>query len=179
MLLSQHREEELRDDLTAIEETLRASIKELRQVLAGLRPPALEEMGLTHAVHQDMERLEAAGVSCSFEVEGSAVRLPASAEIAVFRTAQETLTNVSKHAQATEVSLKLDFRDDELLIRIRDNGCGFNVSQALEAAGSAGHMGLLGIKQRVDALGGVLQINSDQGLGTGVEIRMPIQQASE
>ena len=179
VLLSQHREEELRDDLTAIEETLRASIKELRQVLAGLRPPALEEMGLTHAIHQDMGRLEADGVSCSFEVEGTAVRLPASAEIAVFRTAQETLTNVSKHAQATEVSLKLDFRDDELLIEIRDNGCGFNVSRALETAGSAGHMGLLGIKQRVDALGGVLQITSDQGSGTGVEIRMPIQQASE
>ena len=75
--------------------------------------------------------------------------------------------------------MKLDFRDDELLIRIRDNGCGFNVSRALETAGSAGHMGLFGIKQRVDALGGVLQITSDQGLGTGVEIRMPIQQVSE
>jgi len=178
-LLSQHKDEELHNDLTAIEETLQASIKELRQVLAGLRPPALEEMGLTHAIRQDMDRLKAEGMSCSFEVEGTVVRLPISAEIAAFRTAQETLTNVSKHAQATEVSLKLDFKDDELLIGIRDNGCGFDVSRALEGAVSVGHMGLLGIKQRVDALGGVLQITSDRASGTKVEISMPIQAVSE
>ncbi|MCH8090462.1 MAG: histidine kinase, partial [Chloroflexi bacterium] len=80
---------------------------------------------------------------------------------------------------ATEVSLKLDFQDDELLIGIRDNGCGFDVSRALEGAVSVGHMGLLGIKQRVDALGGVLQITSDRGSGTKVEISMPIQPVSE
>ena len=178
-LLDQNKEEELRNDLTVIEKTLRASIKELRQVLAGLRPPALEELGLAHAIRQDMERLAAEGVSCSFEVNGPAVRLPTSVEITAFRIAQETLTNVSKHARASEVSLNLAFKSDELMLRVQDNGCGFNVSRALVGAGSGGHLGLLGIKQRVDALGGVLQITSDPGSGTRLEIRMPIPQGSQ
>ena len=178
-LLDQGKEDELRSDLTAIEETLRTSLKELRQVLAGLRPPALEELGLAHAIRQDMERLTNEGVTCSFEVKGTAIRLPASVEITAFRIAQETLSNVSKHASASEVSLKLAFESDELTLRIRDNGCGFDLSRTLEGADSVGHLGLLGIKQRVDALGGVLQITSDPGSGTEFEIRMPIQQGSQ
>ena len=179
VLLDQDEKEELHDDLTVINETLRASIKELRQVLAGLRPPALEELGLAHAIRQDMERLTGDGVSCSFEVDGSAVRLPASVEITAFRIAQETLTNVSKHAKASEVSLKLAFKSDELTLKVRDNGCGFDLSRTLEGAGTGGHLGLLGIKQRVDALGGVLEITSNPGSGTRFEIRMPIQQGSQ
>ncbi len=103
------------------------------------------------------------------------MRLPAAMEITAFRAAQETLTNVSKHAYATEVSLELDFKNSEVVIEIRDNGRGFNVSRALEGAVSGGQMGLLGIKQRIDTLGGVYQITSHQGAGTRVEIRMPIQ----
>lgn len=178
-LLSQNKNEELLEDLKAIEEILLTSIKELRTVLAGLRPPALEELGLTHAVQQDMQRLMSQGVACTFEVEGKVSRMPASVEIAAFRTAQETLTNVSKHAKASEVFLKMDFKNDELLIRIRDNGRGFDVSKTLEGAASDGHMGLLGIKQRVDALGGVLQITSEQGSGTCVEIKVPIQYVTQ
>ena len=82
-------------------------------------------------------------------------------------------------ARASEVSLMLDFKSDELNIRVRDNGCGFDVFGALNGAGSVGHLGLLGIKQRVDTLKGVLQITSDPGSGTRVEIRMPIQQGSQ
>ena len=179
VLLDQHKEEELHNDLTVIEETLRDSIKELRQVLAGLRPPALEELGLAHAIRQDMERLTAEGVSCSLEVDGSAVRLPASVEITAFRIAQETLTNVSKHANASEVSLNLAFKSEELTLRVRDNGCGFNLSRTLEGARTVGQLGLLGIKQRVDALGGVLQITSNPESGTTFEIKMPILYGSQ
>ena len=148
-------------------------------MLASLRHPALEELGLAHAIQQDMGRLTDEGVTCTFEVKGSVIRLPASVEITAFRIAQETLTNVSKHANASEVSLKLAFKSDELMLRVQDNGCGFNVSRALVGAGSGGHLGILGIKQRVDALGGVLQITSDPGSGTRLEIRMPIPQGSQ
>ena len=107
------------------------------------------------------------------------MRLPNSVEITAFRIAQETLTNVSKHARANQVSLKLDFKSDELNIRIRDDGCGFNVSRVLDEARSVGHLGILEIKQRVVSRGGDLQITSGQGSGPEGEIRSPVPQGSQ
>ncbi len=174
-LMAQGKTQQLAKDMGEVETTLRSTLKELRQVLSGLRPPALEELGLTHAVIRDLERLEETGVSCSIQMEGSPMRMPLEAEIATYRVVQEGLNNIRKHAHAGEARVRLEFGDQELSIRIKDNGSGFNTAEALEGDPSIGHLGLVGMKHRVEGLGGTIQISSKVGLGTTIDIHLPIE----
>ena len=103
------------------------------------------------------------------------MRLPTEAEIATYRVVQEGLNNIRKHANASEARVRLEFGERELSIRIKDNGAGFNTSEALEGDPSIGHLGLVGMKQRVEGLGGTLRISSKIGLGTTVDIHLPVE----
>ena len=174
-LLSGNDSDEAQDELAAMESTIDKSLKELRRVVTGLRPPALDELGLSHALRQSLEDLKTDGVDCQFSEVGTPVRLPSSTEIAVYRMVQEALTNVRKHADATKVNLRLQCQADKLLVEVRDNGRGFNLSQTLDSAISVGHMGMLGMKQRVEALGGDIKIKTSEGAGTTITLRLPIQ----
>ncbi len=81
-----------------------------------------------------------------------------------------------KHAaDATKVNLRLQFQADNLLVEIRDNGKGFNLSQTLDSAISVGHMGLLGMKQRAETLGGDIKLKTGGGTGTTIILSLPIQ----
>ena len=174
-LLSGNDNNEAQDELATMESTIDKSLKELRRVLTGLRPPALDELGLSHALRQSLEDLKTDGINCHFSEVGKPVRLPLSMEIAVYRIVQETLTNVRKHANATEVNLRLQCQPDKLLVEIRDNGRGFDLSQTLDSAISVGHMGLLGMKQRVEMLGGDIKIKTGEEAGTAIILSLPIQ----
>jgi two-component system, NarL family, sensor histidine kinase DegS len=112
---------------------------------------------------------------CKFSEIGTQARLSSSVEIAVYRLVQEALTNIRKHAQATKVNLRLQFRKDNLQVEIRDNGKGFNLSQTLDSAVAVGHMGLLGMKQRAEMLGGDIKIKTGEGSGTVLTLNLPIE----
>ena len=142
--------DEVQTELASVEQTVDGSLKELRRVLSGLRPPALDELGLTHALRQEGEGLQSSGISCRFEMEGGPIRLPSSVEIAVYRIVQEAINNIRKHSGASNVTLRLSFWNEYLRIQINDNGKGFDVGQTLESAIAQQHMGLLGMKQRVE-----------------------------
>lgn len=169
----------IRGDLASIENTIDACIKELRRVLAGLRPPALEELGLGHAISQDLKALEAEGVVSHLEVVGVPSRLPATVEIAAYRIIQEALNNLRKHARASQVQVWLRFQDKELNIEIADNGQGFDVARTLDSAVSVGSMGLLGMQERASWLGGTVKMYSRPGAGTRLEIRLPASPPQE
>jgi len=174
-LLSGSDSDEARDELATVESTIDKSLKELRRVLTGLRPPALDELGLSHALRQSLEELKTDGIDCHFSEVGMPARLPSSMEIAVYRVVQEALTNIRKHANATRVNLRLQFQADKLLVGIRDNGKGFDLSHTLDSAISVEHMGLLGMKQRAEMLGGDIRIRTGEGAGTAITLRFPIQ----
>jgi signal transduction histidine kinase len=161
-------------ELTDMESTITKSLKELRRVVIGLRPPALDELGLTHALQQSLEELKADGTDCKFSQIGEPLRLPSNVEIAVYRIVQEAMTNIHKHANASKVSLRLQFQDDKLQVEIKDNGNGFDLPQTLDSAISVGHVGLVGMKQRAEMLGGYVQIRSREGSGATVTISLPI-----
>ena len=168
-----------RRDLSDMESTIARSLKELRRVVVGLRPPALDELGLTHALRQSLEELKSDGIDCRFSQVGTPCRLPSSMEIAVYRVVQEALTNIRKHAEATKINLRLQFQEDKLLVEIRDNGQGFNLSQTLDSAIAVGHLGLLGMKQRAEMLGGDIRIKTSEGNGTTIILSLPIQSRVE
>ncbi len=174
-LLSGHNNAKARGELAAMESTIDKSLKELRRVVIGLRPPALDELGLNHALRQSLEDLKTNGLDCQFSQLGTPVRLPSSMEIAVYRVVQEALANVRKHANATKVNLRLQFHADKLLVEVRDNGTGFDLPRTLDSAISVGHMGLLGMKQRAETLGGDIRIKTVGGTGTTIILSLPIQ----
>ena len=147
-VLSGDGNEKVISELAEMEDTITKSLKELRRVVIGLRPPALDELGLSHALRQGLDDLKAAGLDCKFNQVGVPLRLPSNVEIAVYRVVQEALTNIRKHANASKVNLNLQFQDDKLLVEINDNGQGFALSQTLDSAVSVGRIGLLGMRQR-------------------------------
>lgn len=167
-------DEKARRELADMEHTVTKSLKELRRVVVGLRPPALDELGLSHALRQSLEDLKADSLDCKFSVVGTPFRLPSSMEIAVYRVVQETLSNVRKHAQASKVNLRLQFQEDRLLVEIHDNGKGFDLNQTLDSAIMVGHMGLLGMKQRAEMLGGNVNIKTSDGAGTTIIFSIPV-----
>lgn len=164
-----------RDELEAMETTINKSLKELRRLMIGLRPPALDELGLNHALRQSLEELKADGIVCGFREVGTPVRLASSTEIAVYRIVQEALANIRKHAGATKVNISLQFLADRLIVEVRDNGRGFDFYKTLDSAISVGRMGLLGMKQRVETLGGDIRINTREGAGTTIILSLPTQ----
>jgi signal transduction histidine kinase len=161
-------------ELTEIEGTVDQILKELRRVMAGLHPPALDELGLVHALRQAVEKLKNDGIACRVETKGTPVRLPLSIEIAVYRLVQEALTNVRKHSQATKVILRLNFRANDISIEIRDNGKGFDLPTTVSSLVLEEHMGLFGMKERASMLGGELKIETRPGAGTCVKLSCPV-----
>jgi signal transduction histidine kinase len=169
----------VRSELSDMEGTITKSLKELRRVVVGLRPPALDELGLTNAIRQSLDDLTADGIEGKYNQAGQPCRLPSSIEIAVYRVVQESLINIRKHAKATEVALNVEFNPDEMSLEIRDNGRGFNLTQTLSSAISVGHLGLLGMKQRAEMLGGNMNIRTGEGTGTTVSFNFPVNSRME
>jgi signal transduction histidine kinase len=133
-----------------------------------LRPAALDDLGLETAISNYVEKWsERNSIPLDFHSGLNKLRLPPPIETAVFRIVQEALTNVLKHAEATRVSVMLEYRYDELLVIVEDNGRGFQPE--VERNG----LGLIGMNERVALVGGKLNIESAPGLGTTLATRIP------
>lgn len=139
-----------------------------------LRPAALDDLGLETALSNYVEKWsDRSSIPLDFHSGLDKLRLPAPVETAVFRIVQEALTNVLKHAQANRVSVMLEYRNDELLVIVEDNGCGFHPGKVGDG------LGLLGMHERVALVGGKLDIESDMGAGTTLVVRIPASASSQ
>jgi len=173
-ILSKYKDRYAEAELREIKSVIDQSIKELRRVIIDLHPPDLAELGLLGALQQNLGNFKkVTGIAYSLRIEGSPVDLPPISEIAAYRVTQEALANVRKHAQATKVDVVLRFDGDELHLLIRDNGKGFDPSHVLSNARSAGRVGLLGMRNRVETLGGTIAIDSVKGKGTCISVTIP------
>ncbi|MFC2010184.1 histidine kinase [Chloroflexota bacterium] len=174
-LIQGNGDDKVKIELAKMEDTIDKSLKELRRIVVGLRPPILDELGLTHALQQSLKDLIEDGISYKFSQEGEQIRLSSSVEITVYRAIQEAINNIRKHSEATKVSLTMQYQADRLIVEIRDNGKGFDLSQTTDSAISIGHMGLLGMRQRAEILGGRIRIKTSEGSGTIITLNLPIQ----
>jgi signal transduction histidine kinase len=152
------------------------ALRELRDLIADLRPSVLDDLGLVPALQgQVQEFTERSGVQASLIVGGRRRRLEPEIEIVLFRIAQEALNNVGKHAQASKTLMRLEFEPQQVQLIITDNGQGFNPREALEAGGAQRRAwGLLGMQERVSLVGGVCEIVSRHGDGSTVRVVIPI-----
>ena len=161
---------ELKQRFDDIESLLRGTILQIRDVLSNLLPPALEEFGLLAALRYHVQRL-AAHSDLKLEVNGQepSPRMPPQVEIALFRIAQEALTNVLKHAQARCVTLVLSRVGGRIRLRIQDDGRGFDCDNNRSAPNS---LGMATMHERAQAIGAELQLRSAPGAGTRITVEV-------
>lgn len=148
----------------------------VRNVSTGLHPPMLEELGLEATLKSHLEEFsrQYVGIKVSMRFPGNEKRLPNEIELAVFRVCQESLNNIAKHANAKNVELNLELQGNILNLSIDDDGEGFDLKELRAMGGNKSGIGLLGVRERVGALGGRLCIDSSPGKGTSIHIKMPI-----
>ena len=152
---------------------LGAAIAEARRVIEGLRPIALDELGLEATLRQHAQELaEEAGWSLEFQVSPANLRAPPEVETTAFRIAQEALTNARKYAATDRVRVSLARENGNLVVEVRDWGRGFDLASAV-----AHHqgIGLAGIQERARLLGGLCTIESQLGEGTTVKVTLPLR----
>jgi len=146
---------------------------QLRRLSHELRPMILDDLGLQPALHFLAQGVSArTGIPVTVECSTDG-RLSPAIETAIYRIVQEALVNVTKHAQATSVRIQLQREADLIRCGVRDDGVGFDVPAVVAQRGKPG-LGLLGIRERLDALGGKLSITSAPGRGTELLITIPI-----
>jgi two-component system, NarL family, sensor histidine kinase UhpB len=160
--------------LVEVGQELGRQIDELRTMAVGLRPPALDMLGLAPAVETLARQLaDRTGVRIRAKTEPIGGLLDPTAELAMYRILQEALGNAAKHAAARSVELELARSDGHVVGVVRDDGRGFSVVEAL--AGSA--VGLYGMKERASYVGGRVDIASEPGGGTRVLVSIPVAEA--
>ena len=146
--------------------------EELRRISHEMRPPILDDLGLVPAL-EFMARGLARRSGLRIEVGGRRMRLPAEVETNLYRVAQEALNNVVRHAAAQRVVVEVLARGGQARVEVSDDGCGFVVDEVLARRGERG-LGLLGMQERIDALGGELRIESSPGAGTRLRVTVPM-----
>jgi signal transduction histidine kinase len=153
-----------------LREELRAAIADIRRLVHGLRPPALDELGLTGALQRLAERsgTDGTGPRVTVEVDGDLPGLPAAVEVAAYRIAQEALTNAGRHSGATTCSARLTVEGTDLLLEIADDGAG------LPAAGLIPGVGLSSMRERAAEMGGECLVDSVTAGGVRVRARLPL-----
>lgn len=170
----------LADDVSPLTETLRTMraevrdlLTELREVCAELRPPMLDTIGLSAALRvlaEDWATQHHIPIQLDLAPDAALHTLPSEVTVNLYRVAQEALANIARHAHARSVALQLAFDDARLALTIRDDGCGFVVPSTLNELAAAGHFGLVGLRERVELIGGALTVESAPSEGTMVRV---------
>ena len=146
------------------------TIERVRRISTELRPGMLDDLGLAATVEWAAEEFAArTGTKCLLDLPPEYAPVDSETATAVFRIFQETLTNVARHANASEVRVRLAEQDGDLTLEVHDNGRGIGE----EELASADSLGILGMRERALLLGGTLSITGESGKGTTVRLRIP------
>lgn len=150
--------------------------RDMHHIAIELRPPVLDDLGLQIAMESYVSSWNRrTGIAAGFACQGlSRKKIPEEVETALYRVLQEALTNVARHAGAKRVSVILEGTEQGIVEIIEDEGQGFDTSTLSSAAELKQHLGVLGMRERIEAFGGSLEIESTIGTGTSVFARIPL-----
>lgn len=150
--------------------TLQA-IEELRRTSLDLRPSVLDDLGLVPALRWLVTNMnEESGINTRIIIKGNKRKLLPQAEVSIFRVVQEALNNIKRHSNAKKAVVNLEFDTNSLKMMIKDDGNGFRPPRKFDRLAAKGKLGLIGMRQRIDLLGGKFQIRSRVGGGTSLLI---------
>jgi signal transduction histidine kinase len=151
------------------QELTQKGLTQVRESVAALRESPVSNRPLSEAIASLVKEAQSSGIVTEFQVAGEPLALENKVALALYRAAQEGLTNVRRHARASRVDVLLDFQPDEVRLQVKDNGVG--------AAKTGGGFGLLGIHERMQLLGGKLEIDTGAGKGFCLTASVPVSQA--
>ena len=170
-------------DTSIVQDTMNDSLgildkilQRVRDLSLDLRPSLLDDLGLVPAVRWYVERqAQRAGLVAEVEAEKLLQDLEPDLSVACFRIVQESITNILRHAKATKIRVELRQTDQYLDLCIKDDGVGFRVRETSATVAGRSTLGLLGMQERAQALGGQVTIQSSPDRGTEVRVRMPLR----
>ena len=149
-------------------------ISRVRKISVDLRPPLLDEVGLVSALRVYLDsQAELSGLAIELQADGAGAssRLPSDLEIACFRVVQESITNALRHAGSRRIKVRIARSATAISLSVADDGRGFNLG-TLDEAAATGHLGVLGMRERIRARGGRFTLTSAPGAGTTVEVEL-------
>jgi len=150
-------------------------LDQIHKLIYQLRPTIIDDLGLAAAIRWLAEsNLEIAGIKANLKVFGQEIRLTSELETTLFRVTQEAISNIVRHAHAKSVKISLYFKKRAVRLRVRDNGCGFDVNEAITSKDRPRGLGLLGMKERIELINGTINIRSRPGDGTEIDIEIPL-----
>jgi signal transduction histidine kinase len=167
---------EVRAQVENIRQLVARTLQEVRRLAADLRPAALDDLGLISALEGYIYNYAGkTGIRVDFEPHDvEQVRLPHDVEIILYRVIQESLTNIARHASASQVTVALQHEHGRICLEIQDNGCGFNVDEVFNG-GNRG-LGILGMQERIQLLGGSFELDSVPGKGTSITVELSVSE---
>lgn len=165
----------MEDDIVAATGMIDRTIVAVRQIAMRIRPSVLDQLGLAPALQQECEQFENRNeIRTRFLAPESMPILSDEAQTGLFRLSQEFLTNILRHAQASNVTVQLDHSPTHVYLEVQDDGEGFDPEEAQRR----GHLGLLGARERAENLGGNVELITEPGKGTVVKVAVPIHRAT-
>ncbi len=151
----------------------RDTLQSVRRFSRDLRPPVLDDLGLLAAIEMVVGETDGRlPGGAHLQVSGVPRRLDGPVELALFRIAQEALRNVEKHAQAKSATVELDFTDRDIRLSVTDDGGGFSPPRNVSDLARTGKLGLLGMKERAELVGGSFELLPSLGEGTRVVVKV-------
>ncbi|MEL1135977.1 sensor histidine kinase [Desulfitobacterium sp. THU1] len=162
----------VRTEISDLKGLVRANLKDIRRIIFDLRPIALDQQGFISALDRYLINFqETYSIICDFQVLGKERNLLPAIEVALFRSLQEGMTNIAKHAHTNWARILIVYEDSQITIQITDRGNGFNVDDAFINPGD--HFGLIGMKERIEMFKGQMKIKSSPLKGTTVKLIIP------
>jgi signal transduction histidine kinase len=160
-------------EIDNMKQIINQTIHKVRVFTNNLRPDVLDTFGLFEALDTHISEFDKLhGIKCNFVMPDEEIEIDSDKSIAVYRIVQEALTNVTRHAKATEVDISISKQDNFLNVSIEDNGKGIERTQLDDAKS----FGIIGMKERAYICGGTLLLTSEPGKGTKIDLSMPIKE---
>ena len=164
----------LERNIARTQQLVEHSVNIVHRFARELRPTVLDDLGLIPALHTFMKSFkEETGIHVSLSAFAAVEQVNGDKRTVLFRVAQEALTNVARHAQASQADVKIQKLDGAICMRIEDNGKGFHEERVLHAKKNR-RLGLLGMRERLEMVGGNISIESTPGKGTTIQARVPL-----
>jgi signal transduction histidine kinase len=161
----------MRDKITTMRGLTDTTINVVRRIASELRPSILDDLGLVEAIEWQTQQFQArTGIECHCDCALQSIPLGEQQSTSVFRIVQEALTNILRHAQATQVSVAMKEEDGTLVLKVIDNGRGITPAEV----SSKKSLGLLGMRERAHLIGGQVDIAGLVGAGTTLQVRIPL-----
>lgn len=175
MVITNDLEEGLKE-LEDLKQSVKVALKEVRSIIFDLRPMSLDDLGLIQTIKQMVNGIsEGTNIEIKTNLKAVQAEIEPIIQVAVYRIIQEIFNNIKKHSKAKNAELRMDFGTKYLMIKMTDDGIGFNVEETLNRVKTKGaSYGLIGIYDRINQLQGEIQIKSSEGAGTIYSVKLPI-----